>query len=81
MFIKSKSIAIKSAVLAFLAVSLICQFSQIDAAVCLTRALLGSIAVYIIITLVIKTVNTLLFNAIINKQLEEHIKKQNADKN
>jgi hypothetical protein len=71
----------KAAVLAFLAVSLICQFSQIDAIVCLTRALLGSIAVYIIITLVIKTVNTLLFNAIINKQLEEHIKKQNDDKN
>lgn len=71
----------KAAVLAFLAVSLACQISGIDALVCLTRALLGSIAVYIIITLVIKIVNTLLFNAIINKQLEEHIKKQNGDKN
>ncbi|MHB0946423.1 MAG: hypothetical protein ACYC3B_04580 [Sedimentisphaerales bacterium] len=81
MFVKSKSIAIKAAVLAFLAVSLVCQISQIDALVCLTRALLGSIAVYIIITLVIKIVNALLFNAIINKQLEEHIKKQNGDKN
>ena len=81
MFIKSKSLAIKSAVLAFLAISMVCQLSQIDAIVCLTRAMLGSIAVYIIVTLVIKIVNTLLFNAIINKQLEEHIRKQNGDKN
>ncbi|MFA6177172.1 MAG: hypothetical protein WC765_11400 [Phycisphaerae bacterium] len=81
MFVKSKSIAVKAAVLAFLAVSLVCQISGIDAIVCLTRALLGSIAVYVIITLVIKIVNALLFNAIINKQLEEHIKKQNGDKN
>jgi hypothetical protein len=81
MFIKSKSLAMKAAVLAFLAVSLVCQLSRIDALVCLERAILGSIAVYIIITLVIKTVNALLFNAIINKQLEDHIKKQNGDKN
>ena len=81
MFIKSKSLAIKSAVLAFLAVSLICQFSQIDAIVCLKRAMLGSIAIYIIITLVIKIVNALLFNAVINKQFDEQIKKQNDDKN
>lgn len=81
MFIKSKSLAMKAAVLAFLAVSIICQLSQMDAVVCLKRAFLGSIAIYVIITLVIKTVNALLFNAIINKQLDEQIKEQNGDKN
>ena len=71
----------KTAVLTFLAVSLICQLKQIDALVCLKRAFLGSIAAYVICTLVIKTVNALLFSAIINKQVEKQINKKNGGKN
>ena len=81
MFFESKSLAMKTAVLTFLAVSLICQLKQIDALVCLKRAFLGSIAAYVICTLVIKTVNALLFSAIINKQVEKQINKKNGGKN
>lgn len=80
MFFEPKSLAMKIAVLTFLAVSLICQIKQIDAIICLERALLGSIAAYIICTLIIKTVNALLLNAVINKQMQEQLNKENDNK-
>jgi hypothetical protein len=80
MFFESKSLARKLAVLTFLGVSLVCQFKQVDAFVCLKRAILGSFAAYVICTLIVKTVNALVFNAIINKQLREQTGRGNDDK-
>lgn len=80
MIFEAKSLARKLAILTFLGISLVCQFRQIDAFVCLKRAFLGSLAAYIICSLIVKTVNALVFNAIINKQLQQQAGRENDDK-
>lgn len=81
MFFQAKSVSLKIAVIAFLAISIACQVKDIDAFVCLKRAFIGALAAYIICTTIIKAVNSLLLSAMINKQLEEQIGDRNDDKN
>ena len=81
MFIKAKSIAFKAAIVTFLVLSIVCQLRNIDAIICLKRAMLGSIAAYIICKIMVKALNSLLLNAVINKRLSEEMKNRNADQN
>ena len=73
-----RSIALSTAVMCFFAVSLIGWVSGFAPFTCGKRALTAAFVVYIIITLAVKAINTILINAMINSQMNQQ-KGKNSD--
>ena len=65
-----RSIAIKIAVISFFAVAIIGQTSGLTPLACSKRAIVGAIFAYIATVFAVRTVNAILINAMIKKQLE-----------
>jgi len=71
MILHVRSIAVKIAVIGFFGLSLIGWLSGLSPFTCCKRALTGAIFTYILAGLAVKTINAILFSAIITKQVNQ----------
>jgi hypothetical protein len=66
-----RSIAVSAAVFSFFAVGLIGWCTGLMPFTCCKRALTGAVVVYIAVTLIVRAVNAILTNAMIESQLRK----------
>ncbi len=75
-----KSIAVSAAVLCFFAVGLIGWCTGLMPLTCCKRAMAGAVIVYIAVTLIVRVVNAILTNAMIESQLRKLGEKANDNR-
>ena len=66
-----RSISLRTAVMCFFTVSLIGWVSGLSPFTCCKRALTAAFVVYVIAALVVKAINTILINAMVNSQMNQ----------
>lgn len=75
MLLHVRSISLSAAVMFFFAVSLIGLVSGLSPFTCCKRALAAAFVVYVIAALAVKSVNTILINAMINSRVNQQKEK------
>jgi len=65
-----RSIAVSIAVFFFFVLAIIGLLSGLSTCVCCKRAVTGAVLAYIVVGLAVRAINTILFNAMINNQVE-----------
>lgn len=76
-----RPIAISIAVIFFFGFSLIGVANGLESFTCCKRAMIGAIAAYIAAVIMVRAVNSIIMNAIINKQLDIQKEENNNSDN
>ncbi len=75
----ARSIAISTAVVCFFTVSLIGWASQLSPFTCCKRAMITAFAVYVVVALAVKAINSILINAMIKSQINRQQEENAGD--
>jgi len=66
-----RSSAISISVISFFFLSIICWISGLSPFICCKRAMIGAALVYIVVIFIVRVINKILLDVIINKQVEK----------